>query len=289
MQAARAALELTRRLPACCPHACRCFAQLSVLGYILVPIFAANRWWLTLLYALFMLAVAAVEAVSRPAQTYPGMLLQARRGAAGMRAARRAALQRSARGESAARLHSSSVCPPRRPLPVAPPQVLGALGLAGSVIISYGLALVVQVSPWYDPQASAGGVGEAGRRAGGVGQGRLGHVAPAAAVRWLGIAWPACHACSSAHTCMRLGTPAVPISQSLIPMLGMLLGNACSGVAVGLSTILDELSAGAGLRRCGSAGRGALLRRAMPGERRARRLLPQLAAPPCAFSPRALL
>lgn len=32
--------------------------------------------------------------------------------------------------------------------------------------------------------------------------------------------------------------------QYLIPMLGMLLGNACSGVAVGLSTILDELSAG---------------------------------------------
>lgn len=31
-------------------------------------------------------------------------------------------------------------------------QVLGALGLAGSAIISYGLALVVQVSPWYDPQ-----------------------------------------------------------------------------------------------------------------------------------------
>ncbi|KAL4418920.1 hypothetical protein ABPG77_003710 [Micractinium sp. CCAP 211/92] len=115
----------------------RCFAQLSLLGYILVPIFVANRWWLTLLYSLFMLAVAAIEAVSRPAQSYPGML----------------------------------------------PQVLGALGLASSVIISYGLALVVQVSPWYDP-------------------------------------------------------------QYLIPMLGMLLGNACSGVAVGLSTILDELSAG---------------------------------------------
>lgn len=54
----------------------RCFAQLSLLGYILVPIFTANRWWLTLLYALFMLGVAAVEAVSRPTQTYNGMLLQ---------------------------------------------------------------------------------------------------------------------------------------------------------------------------------------------------------------------
>lgn len=33
-------------------------------------------------------------------------------------------------------------------------------------------------------------------------------------------------------------------AQYLIPMLGMLLGNACSGIAVGLSTVLDELSAG---------------------------------------------
>ncbi|KAL4857919.1 ATP-binding cassette sub-family G member 2 [Chlorella vulgaris] len=117
--------------------AVRCILQLSVLGYILLPIFTFNRWWLTLLYTLFMLVVAAVEAVSRPTQTYNGMLL----------------------------------------------QVLTVLGLASSAIISYGLALVVRVSPWYDP-------------------------------------------------------------QYLIPMLGMLLGNACSGVAVGLSTILDELSSG---------------------------------------------
>lgn len=34
-------------------------------------------------------------------------------------------------------------------------------------------------------------------------------------------------------------------AQYLIPMLGMLLGNACSGIAVGLSTVLDELSTGA--------------------------------------------
>ena len=67
--------------PAACllasPCCCRCFAQLSILGYILVPIFLANRWWLTLLYTLFMLVVAAAEAVSRPVQTYNGMLLQA--------------------------------------------------------------------------------------------------------------------------------------------------------------------------------------------------------------------
>jgi hypothetical protein len=33
-------------------------------------------------------------------------------------------------------------------------QVLGVLGLVSSAIITFGLALVVQVSPWYDPQAS---------------------------------------------------------------------------------------------------------------------------------------
>lgn len=39
--------------------------------------------------------------------------------------------------------------------------------------------------------------------------------------------------------------PSPSSPQYLIPMLGMLLGNACSGVAVGLSTVLDELSSGA--------------------------------------------
>jgi hypothetical protein len=57
--------------------------QLSVLGYILVPIFRLNRWWLTLAYSLFMVVVAAVEAVSRPALAYPGMLLQVRLRGAG--------------------------------------------------------------------------------------------------------------------------------------------------------------------------------------------------------------
>ena len=42
--------------------------------------------------------------------------------------------------------------------------------------------------------------------------------------------------------------------QYLIPMLGMLLGNACSGVAVGLSTILEELSTGAHLSVFAKAG-----------------------------------
>ncbi len=48
----------------------RCIVQLSVLGFVLVPIFTFNRWELSLAYACLMLAVGAYEAVSRPAYSY---------------------------------------------------------------------------------------------------------------------------------------------------------------------------------------------------------------------------
>jgi ABC-type iron transport system FetAB permease component len=44
--------------------------QLSVLGYILVPIFVYDKWWLVLIYAVFMLMVASLEAVQRPSYTF---------------------------------------------------------------------------------------------------------------------------------------------------------------------------------------------------------------------------
>ena len=115
----------------------RCATQLSILGFILVPIFVSNTWYLTVIYTLVMLMVAAAEAVSRPAQAYDGMLF----------------------------------------------EVLIAMGIACSVSITFGLAAIIRVSPWYD-------------------------------------------------------------AQYLIPMLGMLLGNSCSSVAVGLSAVLEELSSG---------------------------------------------
>ena len=49
---------------------CRCVVQLMLLGYVLVPIFDLDAWWLNLLYTLFMLGVASVEAVSRPPVAY---------------------------------------------------------------------------------------------------------------------------------------------------------------------------------------------------------------------------
>ena len=62
-------------------HARRMVVQLSVLGHILVPIFRLNRWWLVLLYASFMLAVASIEAVQRPAYTFQVGRAGAARGA----------------------------------------------------------------------------------------------------------------------------------------------------------------------------------------------------------------
>jgi ABC-type iron transport system FetAB permease component len=52
-----------------CAHA-RCIVQLTVLGYILVPIFTYNMWWLVLLYAFFMLFIGCLEAVQRPQYSY---------------------------------------------------------------------------------------------------------------------------------------------------------------------------------------------------------------------------
>lgn len=48
----------------------RCVLQLTVLGYVLVPIFTYKLWWLVLLYACFMLLMGSWEASSRPSQTY---------------------------------------------------------------------------------------------------------------------------------------------------------------------------------------------------------------------------
>lgn len=111
--------------------------QLSILGYILVPIFTANSAWVTAAYLAFMLLVAGLEALSRPALTYDGMLW----------------------------------------------QVLASLGLPCSAMLAYGLGAVIRPRPWYD-------------------------------------------------------------AQYAIPVAGMLLGNACSGVAIGLTSLLDDLSTG---------------------------------------------
>ncbi len=48
----------------------RCTIQLTILGYILVPIFSYDRWWLVLLYATFMITIAGAEAISRPSAVY---------------------------------------------------------------------------------------------------------------------------------------------------------------------------------------------------------------------------
>ena len=115
----------------------RCFGQLSALGWILVPIFKADSWWLTMLYGVLMVVVASFEAVSRPQHTFHGALF----------------------------------------------FVVVILGTVAAVTVWFGLFLVVGVSPWYDP-------------------------------------------------------------QYMIPILGMVLGNSCSGISVGLTSILNEFVTG---------------------------------------------
>jgi ABC-type iron transport system FetAB permease component len=48
----------------------RCVAQLTVLGYILVPIFNYDYWWLVIGYSGIMLLVGALEANGRPMYHY---------------------------------------------------------------------------------------------------------------------------------------------------------------------------------------------------------------------------
>jgi len=50
--------------------AVRCVIQLSLLGYILGPIFHLKQLWLVLLYASFMVWISAVEAIGRPTKYY---------------------------------------------------------------------------------------------------------------------------------------------------------------------------------------------------------------------------
>jgi ABC-type iron transport system FetAB permease component len=60
----------------------RCILQLAVLGYILVPIFTYQLWWLVIGYAFFMALVGSWEAISRPAYKFKvptGSLQMARR------------------------------------------------------------------------------------------------------------------------------------------------------------------------------------------------------------------
>jgi len=115
----------------------RCTAQLSVLGWILVPIFMSNSLCLTISYACFMLFVASAEAVARPSHSYSGVFF----------------------------------------------TTLLGLGLACSLAISFALALVLDIKPFYN-------------------------------------------------------------AQYMIPILGMLLGNACSTTSVGLSAVFNEFAQG---------------------------------------------
>lgn len=115
----------------------RCAGQLSVLGWVLVPIFTSGNPWLTFGYSLLMILVAASEAIARPTYTYNGIFFTA----------------------------------------------LFGLGISSSAFIMFALVMVIGVVPFYDP-------------------------------------------------------------QYMIPLLGMLLGNSCSSVSIGISSVLNEFHEG---------------------------------------------
>ncbi|GIL52589.1 hypothetical protein Vafri_8411 [Volvox africanus] len=113
----------------------RMVVQLSLLGYILVPIFTYDKWWLVLLYGVFMLLIASLEAVQRPSYTFQGVLA----------------------------------------------NTLLAMATSSGLLLSYMVLVVLGLRPVWE-------------------------------------------------------------AQYIIPLLGMLLGNATSAVSVGLSTVLEDLA-----------------------------------------------
>ncbi|GLC47854.1 hypothetical protein PLESTB_000032700 [Pleodorina starrii] len=114
----------------------RMVVQLSLLGYVLVPIFTYDKWWLVLLYGMFMLMIASLEAVQRPSHTFQGVLA----------------------------------------------NTVLAMAASSALLLSYLVLLVLGLRPVWE-------------------------------------------------------------AQYIIPLLGMLLGNATSAVSVGLSTVLEDLAA----------------------------------------------
>jgi putative ABC transport system permease protein len=114
-----------------------CIAQLTILGYVLGPIFTRNLPALVFGYAGFMVAIGATESAARPTHTYAGMTL----------------------------------------------HVVACMGVAAFSFLTYAMAAVVRPHPWWS-------------------------------------------------------------AQFFVPTLGVMLGNAVSGVAVGLGALLEDLATG---------------------------------------------
>ena len=147
--------------------------QLTVLGYVLVPIFTYNMWWLVLLYACFMLFVGCMEAVSRPQYTYRVSTPLEH-------------LCSGPRGRAWQAMRDRIVVPAQTPSLKNPQQLvhlwrrarvveanaiqpvhlrtlwwlqgmllqaLLSLGSSAAVFLTYTLTLVVRTSPWWQPQA----------------------------------------------------------------------------------------------------------------------------------------
>lgn len=62
--------SLSAQSPHGCQAPCRCAIQLTVLGYILEPVFAFDAWWLVVIICICLLLISAAEAVSHPTAAY---------------------------------------------------------------------------------------------------------------------------------------------------------------------------------------------------------------------------
>ncbi len=151
-----------------------------------------------MVYAVFMMWVSAVEAISRPQQTYKvGSTVTVLQLRAGTNEAITPCYMQAGNSAAATRACTASWCKLQKDCPSVSHQrhnmhrrlqgmffnTLMTVAACSSVVMAYAVLLVLHLQPWWE-------------------------------------------------------------AQYLIPMLGMILGNTISGISVGLSTVLEELTTG---------------------------------------------
>jgi hypothetical protein len=134
----------------------RCITQLSVLGYILVPIFNYGHLWLVLAYAGFMVWVSAVEAIGRPVRHYQ-VCPVCRRGVVGGGWARRAL-----RAAPHLACHVLFLCVARHAQGMFL-HTLFIIAVCASCTLGYALLLIIGVRPWWSAQYLIPILGESGQ------------------------------------------------------------------------------------------------------------------------------
>ena len=205
--------------------------QLTILGYILVPIFTYNLWWLVIGYSLVMALVGAYESVSRPAYTFKASI---RATSAGPWLARESNGRHYA---ASAPWQEANKC---KLQPLRPQQ--GPMFMALLCYICH-----LRQQEWSEGLRSTQNARLHGVK--GFTEHQPGLLRVSAAQGMFAEVLGSILASSSVFLtyAMLLVVRTHPWwdAQYFIPMLGMLLGNCISGISVGLTTLLEELTSGA--------------------------------------------